>query len=1103
MTAPNGFVMMFASILLPVVLAACSDSAADPARPDQGLGVQSAAAIIEVAPAEAHIAAAGQSVALEVALRDSRGRVVTGKLVNWKSMQPTVARVDGSGRVTGLAKGTALVLASVDGVADTARVMVDAGPADAVSLTVLPQVAAIANVGSTFDFAVELLDADGDPAPGGDVTWESLDAGLATVSSSGRVFALAEGTARIVARSGVLADTAQVQIGSVQQAASIAIVPELTSLDGPGSTAPLSILLKDAAGGMLPVSNITWSSNAPGIVRVSSAGVVTGVSVGIAQITAKHGALEAYAAVEVGGESQPARVVILSDADTINTIGATVDLAATVLDAAGNEVLSAGLSWSSLDPAAAIVGPGRVAGVSKGIARIVARHGALADTAVVWVTPAPPSAQAALLDVVPENDTIPSLGATLQLTATVSDAQGQPIAGKAIGWQSLDAGVASVNSEGVVTAVAKGSARIVASHLSLSDTAVLHVAPAPDPVEGGGSEDELPPTVTIYPGVDTIPNIGGTLLFEAVIVDGAGKVVPNAEAVWSTMDGGILTLEGSGSRRTTNARAIQQGSARIVATFEGVADTALVAVAPGAVLATPAGVRVTPAADTIAVLGGSVQLTGNVVDGQGRILLGHAVKWSTLDPGVAVVSGGVVTGLSSGTARIRVSFGAFADTAVITVASALSVQPAFITLTASSATLTAGGTVQLTATVRDAQNKIMPGAPLTWLSQDPAIAGVSGSGIVNGVAAGATQIIVSTGALADTAAITVNPPKSGGSVVVPPTQLSALVEEVIGPVGLPPGAQFDSLRTLAETWSEHHWTSWSRNHAYAAINTINYYDFAALMYYLGALTGDAKWAARADSLAKSYCAYACKPNTMVQPHQWQPRGMEIYYRRTGDPAARAALDLYGWKLARQLDGTATYGYFIGGPSPNMDNRQVGRSILSTLAAVHSVGRTDLRSKLDLALTNLDAQQKRDGGARWSYLGAKDPVFLAAILVHALGDMERRGVTDPRIAAMSDRWLDDAWKDARPTRNCQGQVRTTLPYYYGGVPACYLHTLNGIFAVPFAQRYARTGNAAHLNQVMQLIDGALASETWDAKGKQFMEVARTLWAAGIVARAQGY
>jgi hypothetical protein len=242
---------------------------------------------------------------------------------------------------------------------------------------------------------------------------------------------------------------------------------------------------------------------------------------------------------------------------------------------------------------------------------------------------------------------------------------------------------------------------------------------------------------------------------------------------------------------------------------------------------------------------------------------------------------------------------------------------------------------------------------------------------------------------------------------------------------------------------------------------------------------------------------------MVQPHQWQPRGVEVYYRRTGDKIAKDALDLYGWKLARQLDGTATYGYIIAGPSPNMDNRQVGRSILSTLAAVNSVGRADLIPKLDLALKNLDAQQKRDGGARWTYLGAQDPIFLAAILVHALGDMERRGSNDVRIDDMSNRWLDDAWKEAVPTRNCQGLTRTTLPYYYGSSPSCYLHTLNGIFAVPYAQRYARTGNPAHLTQAMELINGSLASETWDNVGKQFMEVARTLWAAGVIGRAQGY
>jgi hypothetical protein len=416
---------------------------------------------------------------------------------------------------------------------------------------------------------------------------------------------------------------------------------------------------------------------------------------------------------------------------------------------------------------------------------------------------------------------------------------------------------------------------------------------------------------------------------------------------------------------------------------------------------------------------------------------------------------------------------------------------------------TQGGSLQLAAEVQDAQHNKLNGLTINWTSLDPAIASVSSNGLVTAAANGSARVRVVHGALADTAAVKVAVAVPGGGVVAPPSQLKTLVEEIIGPVALPPGAAFDSLLTLATTWSEFHFTSWDTNRAYAGVHTINYYDFAALLYYLGALTGDSKWAPRGDQLVKEYCVYACKPGGMVQPHQWQPRGVEIYYRRTGDPVAKSALDLYGWKLARQLDGTATYDYVIGGSNPNMDNRQVGRSILSVLAAINSVGRSDLAVKLDIGLTSLEAQQVRDGGSRWAYIAPNDPIFLAAILVHALGDMERRGYTDARIDAMSDRWLDDAWTQAKPVRNCQGQTRTTLPYMYGGTASCYLHTLNGIFAVPFAQRYARTGDAAHLTQVMALIDGSLASETWDAKGKQFMEVARTLWAAGIVGRAQGH
>lgn len=59
-----------------------------------------------------------------------------------------------------------------------------------------------------------------------------------------------------------------------------------------------------------------------------------------------------------------------------------------VTDAFGNELHSVPLEWSSTDPAIVSVdAAGRVTAHAKGVARVVARHGALADTATVEVDP--------------------------------------------------------------------------------------------------------------------------------------------------------------------------------------------------------------------------------------------------------------------------------------------------------------------------------------------------------------------------------------------------------------------------------------------------------------------------------------------------------------------------------------------------------------------------------------------------------------------------------------------------------------------------------------------------------------------------------------------
>src|SRR5437879_4596069 len=81
------------------------------------------------------------------------------------------------------------------------------------------------------------------------------------------------------------------------------------------------------------------------------------------------------------------------------------------------------------------------------------------------------------------------------------------------------------------------------------------------------------------------------------------------------------------------------------------------------------------------------------------------------------------------------------------------------TLTVSPAvdTLTAGDSVQLTATARDSAGNVIAGATVTWTSDSVAFASVTSTGLVRTTFPGFAPVIATAGDKADTARIAVAP----------------------------------------------------------------------------------------------------------------------------------------------------------------------------------------------------------------------------------------------------------------------------------------------------------------------------------------------------------
>ena len=214
------------------------------------------------------------------------------------------------------------------------------------------------------------------------VSWSSSDEGVATVSGQGLVTAVSNGTATITARSGSASSTATVTV--MQSAGRIVLDPSSATLMSLGERLQLSATVLDANGQAVEDAAIVWSSSDQSVATVSAQGLVTAVSNGTATITARSGSASATATVTV--MQSAGRIVLEPSSATLMSLGETVLLTASVLDANGQAVEDAVISWSSSDTGVATVSnQGLVTTVANGTATITARSGSASATATVTV----------------------------------------------------------------------------------------------------------------------------------------------------------------------------------------------------------------------------------------------------------------------------------------------------------------------------------------------------------------------------------------------------------------------------------------------------------------------------------------------------------------------------------------------------------------------------------------------------------------------------------------------------------------------------------------------------------------------------------------------
>lgn len=163
-------------------------------------------------------------------------------------------------------------------------------------------------------------------------------------------------------------------------------------------------------------------------------------------------------------------------------------------------------------------------------------------------------------------------------------------------------------------------------------------------------------------------------------------------------------------------------------------------------------------------VGSEATLTATVLNMAGQPVQGATVEWSSSLPDVASVSSeGVITGENLGEAEIT---GTIDDQVATVAVSVVPGAPATIEVSPPAASLRIEDTVSLSALIRDTVGNVVTEVPVSWSSDDEAVAVVDADGGVRGVAVGSTVVRATSGAAEGSSTISVTDATPGEVVIL-------------------------------------------------------------------------------------------------------------------------------------------------------------------------------------------------------------------------------------------------------------------------------------------------------------------------------------------------
>ena len=546
-------------------------------------------------------------------------------------------------------------------------------------------------------------------------TWRVLNSGVAAISPSGLVSAIAPGSSQVQATFQNVSGTTVLTVGppvlvSLRVMLTSASIAKYTTIKSNAKGTFSDGSTQDVTG------TVSWSSSPSSVASVSNTapaqGLVRGLSAGNVSITASSGSISDSASLTVTNATLNA-IDVTPTNDSI-PLGLLQQFTATGFfsDSTTQDITNT-VTWnSSSTNVAAITVSGMVSARDLGNTTISAAWESVSGSTSLNVN----AANLSSIAILPGNATIAqSTSQQLSAIGTFNDGGTRNLT-NLVAWTSSQTTVATVGaSTARAHGLSPGIAMITATLGSVMNSVTLTVTNATIV-----SIAVRPFGRSIAPGTKVNFAAAGTFSDS-----NTQDITP--DATWQSDNTAVATVSTTGT-----ATGVATGTANIRAALNGVVGSASLSVTSAtltAISVTPAQSALTPASTL------TYEATGKYSDGTAQNI-SNAVTWSSSDSNIATIgaSSGMATGQSAGAATITATQAGTSGAASLVVSAA----------TLGSITITPGSTsipeqietqFVATGTFQDGSTQNLTSS-VTWTSSPASVATISDRTASNGLAKG-------------------------------------------------------------------------------------------------------------------------------------------------------------------------------------------------------------------------------------------------------------------------------------------------------------------------------------------------------------------------------